>query len=579
MLGYRPAALIALLCLAAYGGTLSQRAYLHDDAWIVGRSALLDAGTAGAGTLVKTGYWEAAQGSAARVRQYRPLLMLTYLAQRLTTGRDARPMHAVNLLLHALACVLVLLVLRRRLSPAAAAAGALAFAVMPTHAEAVVALTGRSELLVFDLLLGAWLSLEGPATARRLAAGAALFLAALFVKEHALLFPLLLALSGWTFDGERPWSRGRRGVHALLLAAVAAYLLVRVGLLGIPFAGGEPYFADRLTAALTVSRFAFARYLWPSLTGLGLCPDFARPLIPDSPPGAPASWPPLLLLGGLYAAAAVALLRRRSERAFWLLAPSVFLLPTIHVLAPLDTIGAQRFLYLPSLGLAAGLGAAWARAHAARPRAALAAGLLLLAWQARACALYARSWSGGVPYYETVLACNPVSARARAAYGAELILAGRAAEGEARLAEAVRLSPGLALPYFNLARRAWERGDAARARSLIAQCLERDPGDADAWVLSALIAQAGGRDREAEESLRRALALAPWNPAANYNLARLELASGRAAESIPRWRAFARYAPQDPDAPRALDLARRLEATFSSRNRGLSPLPSGAPGL
>ncbi|MEQ1919301.1 MAG: hypothetical protein ABL955_08890, partial [Elusimicrobiota bacterium] len=218
----------ALLCLAAYGTTLKQRAYLHDDAEIIKANALLEAGTAGAGTLVATGYWEGARGVSAPVHEYRPLLMLSYLAQRLTTGRDARPMHAVNVLLHALTCGLVFLVLRRRLSAEAAAAGALAFAVMPTHAEAVASLTGRSELLTAGLLLGAWLLLEKPLTNRRFAAGVALFTAALYVKEHALLFPIFLALSDWTFDGERPWSPPRRRVHAALLASIGAYLILRL---------------------------------------------------------------------------------------------------------------------------------------------------------------------------------------------------------------------------------------------------------------------------------------------------------------------------------------------------------------
>ena len=567
MLGYRrvngTAALLAaasLLCLAAYGPTLTERAYLHDDAWIIGRNALLDAGPAGAGALLTTGYWEAAQGTATRVHEYRPLLMLTYLVQRLTTGAAAPPMHAANLLLHLLACALVFFVLRRKLSPPAAAAGTLAFAVMPTHAEAVAALTGRSELLTAALLLGAWLSLERPLTARRFAAGAALFTAALYVKEHALLFPLFLALSDWTFDGVAPWSRERRRVHAALLAAIAVYLLIRLAALGIPFGGGDAYFGDRLTAALTVSRFAVTRYLWPSLTGLGLCPDFARPLIADARPGAPGSWPPFMLLAGLYAAAGAALLKRRAAWAFWLCAPSLFLLPTAHVLAPLDTIGAQRFLYLPSLGLAAGLGALWARARAVRPRAALAAGLVVLAWQAWACASFSRAWRSPLPYYETVLACNPVSARARASYGAELILAGRPADGEAQLAESVRQAPGLALPLYNLARHAWDRGDAASAERWIAAALERDPAFADAWVLAGLAAQARGRAAEAEKNLRRALELLPWNPVAHYNLARIELASGRPAASIAHWRAFAKYAPQDPDAARALALALALEA-------------------
>lgn len=566
MLGYlrvqRPPvvlAAIALFCLGAYGATLTQKAFVHDDAWIVSGNALLDAGPAGAGPLLTTGYWEAVQGASARVREYRPLLMLTFLAQRLTTGRSAAPMHALNLLLHALTCALIYAVLRRRL-PAAAGAGALAFAVMPVHVEAVTALTGRSELLTAALLLGAWLLLDETAPPRRTAPGLALFSAALFVKEHALLFPLFLALSDWTFARALPWSARRRRAYAGLLAAIAAYLLLRLAVLGIPFAGGEPYFADRLTAALSVSRFAFTRYLWPSLTGRGLCPDFARPLLADAAPGSWSSWPPLLALAGLYAGAAAALLRRRAAWAFWLLAPSVFLLPTIHLLAPLDTIGAQRFLYLPSLGLAVLLGAAWAKAYARAPRAALAAGLALLCWQAAVCARAARAWRGPLPYYESVLACNPVSARARAAYGAELLQAGREPEGERQLAEAVRLAPGLALPYYNLARYAWQKNDPAEAERRIGESLARDPGVPDAWTLAGLIAQSRGRVPEAEARYRRALALAPWNPAANFNLARLDTMAGRRAQAAARWRAFARYAPHDPDAPRAAALARELSA-------------------
>lgn len=548
----------ALLCLAAYGATLTQRAYLHDDSWIIGENVLLDAGSPRA--LLTTGYWEAAQGAGAKVHEYRPLLMLTYLAQRLTTGRDARPMHAVNLLLHALVCALVFAALRRRLDSTAAAAGALAFAVMPSHAEAVAALTGRSELLAAALLLGAWLLFDR----RRAAAGLGLFFAALFVKEHALLFPIFLALSDWAFDGSAPWAPERRRVHAAMLALIAVYLVVRLGFLGIGFGGGEPYFADRLTAALTVARFAFEHYLRPSLTGGGLCPDYARPLIADARASAMLSWPPLLLLAGAYAAGAYALLTRRAAWAFWLCAPSLFLLPTAHVLLPLDTIGAQRFFYLPSLGLAAAFGVVWARARAASPRTAAVCGAVFLAGQAWTCAAFVRAWRGPLPYYEAVLACNPVSARARAAYGTELILAGRAQDGEAQLADSVRLSPGLALPYYNLARYAWSRGDAAETGRRAAQCLARDPSVTDAWVLSGLAAQAGKRAAEAEKDFRRALALAPWNTTANYNLARLLMAAGRPADSIPHWRAFARYAPQDPDADRARALADGLDARHAA---------------
>lgn len=568
MSGYKHAAFLFVLCLAGYGVTLGQKAYLHDDAWLVGDNAMIAAGAPGLGPLLGSDLWAAADGArmqrAKRPLLYRPLLQLTFFVQRAVTGRDARPLHAVNLLLHAAACWLAFLAFRRRLSEPAALAGAALFAVMPTHVEAVAAVTGRSEVLSAVLLLGAWLLLDGRPARARLAGATLLFTAALFVKEHSLLFPIALAAADWTFEGRTPWSRERRGAYAALFASIALYLVVRLGVARVAFSGGVPYFGDRLTAALTMSRFVLTRYLWPSLTGLGLCTDFAPPLIPYLRPGAPGSWPAFLALAALYAGAARALLLRRERWAFLLCASSLFLLPTTHVLASLNEIGAQRFLYLPSLGLAAGLGALWARARAARPRLALAAGAAVLALHAWSCAAYAATWSDGIPYYERALACNPVSARAHAAYGMKLAAAGRVAEGEAQLRDSVRLDANLPLPRYNLARLAWDRGDAREAEKRVAETLELDPAGADAWVLAAMVDEKFGRPAAAQARLRRALALAPWNAIAHFNLARLELAEGRAAESIPHWRAFVTYAPDDPDAARAKAIADELEARASA---------------
>src|SRR2546430_12357122 len=61
----------------------------------------------------------------------------------------------MNALWHGLVCVLVVLVLERWLSPAAAAAGGLIFALHPVHVEAVAGLVGRAEVLAAAGMLGA----------------------------------------------------------------------------------------------------------------------------------------------------------------------------------------------------------------------------------------------------------------------------------------------------------------------------------------------------------------------------------------------------------------------------------------
>ncbi len=600
---FRRGAAVAALALVCGAGTLGTTDFFQDDRALVGDNPLLRRGSAGLPDLLRSGYWEAALGTAAPVQEYRPVLMLTFLAHFLTTGPSAPPMHAANLLLHALACALLWAVLRRRLGETESFAAALVFAVLPVHTEAVSALTGRSELLTAVFLLGAWLCLEASppdgtgaplfiekgglrppgsgceprTTAARLGTGTTLFLLALLTKEHALLFPLILALSDWTFAGRLPWDPERRRVHARLAAALAGCLLLRWLLLPRLFHGGVDYFAGvpRMNALLTTARFAVEHYAAPALTGLGLCTDFSRPLIPDSGTGSPWAWACLLGLASFLGAAAAAL-RRRAPWAFWTLGPALFLLPTSHLLMPLDTLGAQRFLYIPSVGLCVGLGWLFARAAAARRRAAAVLGGGVLLWYASATVLRDReAWSSSLAYYSAAVRCNPVSVRSLAALGSAKLERGDAG-GEADLRRAAELGPRAAAPLYGLARLAWAdadraigRGSAAskvrqeaaeRTETLARQTLRADPGALDAWVLLALALEARGRLDEAQAALEKALSLRPWQPLAEYNLGRLHLRRGRPDLAWEHFERFARLAPGDPDAPRAAALAASLRA-------------------
>ncbi|MBI4678564.1 MAG: tetratricopeptide repeat protein [Elusimicrobia bacterium] len=571
---------LGLAAVAPLLGTLRTDGFIHDDRWIVAGNPLLSGGWKSVGALFTTGYWEAARGKSASVQEYRPVLMLTFLLQRMLTGAEPGPMHAVNLILHGLASILVFLALAGRMDGVAAAVAAVVFAVLPVHTEAVASLTGRSEVLAAALMLGAWLALDRkpPAsTASRVAAGCSLYAAAMLTKEHAVLFPMFLALSDRASGLGAPWSRERRGVYCALLGCVILYGALRLTVLSHAAQVGTPYFADtsRLSALLTLSRFAALRYLWPSLSGEGSCPDYSRPLIPDAGPSDSFAWLCLAGLAFLACAAAMDLFRRRpagkgAPWSFWALAPCVFLLPTSHLLVPLDTLGAERFLYFPSIGLAALMGLLWKKASAAAPWPAGLAAAALVAWYASSTAGKNEVWVSDLSYYAAAVDCNPVSARAHSALGQALVVRGRVEEGKLHLMKAIGLGPRIPQPYYNLARLAWDRRDYAGAESLLRRCLELDPMSPEAWVLLAVVAEKLGKASDSAAALARALAIHPGDPLAHYNFARLCLSRGLASEAAEHFSRFLELAPDDPQAAEIAGLVSRLNPAaddLSSRSK------------
>lgn len=539
--------LIAAAALACFAGTVLSRGFIRDDRALIAENPLLRQGWRAAPRLFTTGYWEAALGASAPIQEYRPLTTLSFLIERELFGARPGPMHAANALLHAAVCLLLFACLRRRLPEPAAGAAALVFAVLPAHAEAVSYLTSRSELFCALSLLGCWL-LTGGRGKPRLGFAALCFTAGLLSKESAAVIPAFLLLEDWVFEGRRPWDRERRGVTLMLAGVLAAYAAARFAVVPRSSAGA-PFFASRLDALRVWPAWTLKHYLWPAATGLGLCADFSRaggPLSLAHPSFFSLWLAPLLLLPPL-AAAAFALKRKRW--AFWLCGPLLFLLPTCPLLVPLDTIGAERFLYLPTLALAAGAGLLYARARAQNAAAARLALGALCAWYGGVLLLRNRVWLADRPYYEAACACNPASAKARTGLGEAKVQEGDFAGAQADWERASALDPALATPVYDRALLAFNSGDAAAAEQLALRAVKLEDGSSDAWLLLGLSLDQQGRRRSAEAALRRSLAILPDNAAARLDLGRLLAETGRPAEAATHLRRFVELAPDDPGAP------------------------------
>src|SRR6266545_1616328 len=144
------AAVLIAACILTYANGLGG-GFTYDDKAIVRDNPRIRS-PGNVSQIFATSYFGGPRGAGT---VYRPVLLLSYAVQWWIHGRQAVAFHAVNVLLHAGATLLLAaLLLRIAIPPAAAFAGALLFAVAPIHVEAVTSLVGRGEVLaaVFTLL-------------------------------------------------------------------------------------------------------------------------------------------------------------------------------------------------------------------------------------------------------------------------------------------------------------------------------------------------------------------------------------------------------------------------------------------
>jgi protein O-mannosyl-transferase len=325
---------------------------------------------------------------------YRPLTSISFALNYAMAGPQPVAFHAVNILLHAAATALVFALLIQRLPRHAAFAGAAVFAVHPVHVEAVANVVGRGELLAAIFLLAAcivWMR-GGPRTRTTRFGVPLLFFFGLLAKESVIVLPALLVLLDAAADRFRMIevaSYVRRNA-----VAAAGLVLAAVGYFALRAAALPVLTPTRLDPALAVAAPGAERLL----TALQAWPEFARllflpvTLLADYGPGVitPANGVTtmalvgaLLVTGSLLAGAYFFATRHTNAGAavLWFV---IAILPVSSLLIPIGVLVAERTLYIPSVALALGVGAAFAHASrdAARTRAAVfatCAAVILLA--------------------------------------------------------------------------------------------------------------------------------------------------------------------------------------------------------
>lgn len=296
---------------------------------------------------------------------YRPMTTLSFLFNYSVLGNAANPLgyHWVNLLLHILNVLLLYVIglrLMRSFWPSVFVAAI--WAVHPVLTESVTNIAGRADLLAGAALLsGFWMYLKsaessGYSRAAWLCGLTVVTTVGLFSKENSVAILGVILLYEFAMWKERKQIKGvLYGCLALLPALLAMWYQRSVVLANtspptILFVDnpltGAGFFAARLTAIKVLAKYIWL-LVWPAM----LSWDRSYNQIP-------------LVRGSLQDLFAfftigvvlliVAMLFTRNRLSFFFAGFAfVAIVPTSNLVILIGTIMAERFLYLPSIGLTA----------------------------------------------------------------------------------------------------------------------------------------------------------------------------------------------------------------------------------
>jgi len=319
------------------------------------------------------------------LKELRPFAALSFMIDARVWGGWAPGHRLTNLVLHLVTTALVVRLAWRYSEgqTRAALVAGLVFAFHPVHAETVAWITGRADLLgtaAALAFLAAAESYSATGGRRPLLLALAALGVGVFTKEFCLIVPLLLALRWALLDlgaGRAVWlNRARLFFGALCV--VALYAVARHAAFGRDVGTGFFGWNDAPAWNRQAGYWAWIIPVLPFTTGHE----------PANPPAMAVLRNLWLALAALTAAAlAITLTLRRNPAAaralffggFWWFATTVGLFVVVYF--------SPRHLYLPSVGIALGVGLALGTG---RLRAVLAGGVV--AWCAAAHVAALRPW-------------------------------------------------------------------------------------------------------------------------------------------------------------------------------------------
>lgn len=559
---------LAAITLAVFGQTARYEFVNFDDDLYV-----YDAPAIKAGLTIKG---IALAFTSTHARNWHPLATISHILDCQLYGLNAGRHHATNILLHIVAVLLLFRVLWQMTDAMwKSAIVAALFAVHPLHVESVAWVSERKDVLsavFFFLLLGAYVRYARCPSIARYLLVIVLFTAGLMSKPMLVSAPvILLLLDYWPLHRLRhrtPESKGREtekldvrtqwlGISRLIVEKIPLFFLSACSC-AITF-----MVQKRATGAIPPLPFlwrvenavaSYVIYIWQTLWPARLAIFYPHP--DDTLP----SWEVILALAFLLAITMAAIVFRRGRGYlfvgwFWYV---VMLLPVIGVIQVGEQGRADRYTYLPQIGLF--LLTVWGVGEVTGHRrstsriaiATVAAIIVALAWTAFVQASY---WRNSETLWTHALAvtCNNDFAHNNFGYlcadRGELDEAISHFEAAAKIRSRKRekhYNVGSAFVEMNLGDALARKGQSDEALLHYEQAIQLEPNYADAYYNRGNVLSAKGRFDEAIADLEKSLLIQPNDADAHTCLGNALLQRGSFKEAIAQYEMAVALAPEDP---------------------------------
>ena len=456
-------------------------------------------------------------------RYYRPLKLTAYALEYSVFGFHPAWWHLVNLLLNGGVVVAIYFLLRSLISnldghsetPLAASQlafwSAFLFAFHPVHVEAVAWIAAGNDLLCgLALVISLWFyhrARQGIRPKVAYAVSALFFLAALFSHETALTFPGVILAYDFFYRREsvgemvRAWRR-----YVLYAATLAIYMVARMHALGGFAPGGKSIpFAQMLWS---VPVFA-CRYLWKEIVPTGLNFWYSYGLTKT------IGWKPVLAMAVMIAGVGAAFWLRRRQPVlsvglawFWLT-----LWPSLD-LRKVSLFFADRYLYIPSIGLAVFAGWAWVWLRDLASRTSLRplayAGLaLLLGFYSFVLLRRLPVWHSDLRLWAETAEQSPRSVFPLSQAGSAYLKAGNPQKAIAYLRQALQIRPNLAYAHNDLGSAYSALGEQDAALQQMKLAIQLQPDFPTYWTDLAILYQIKKDWPQAAQACQRGLSFAP----------------------------------------------------------------------
>jgi len=469
---------------------------------------------------------------------YYPLTVLSFMVESELYGMNPAGFHFTNVVLHSLSVVLLFLLLRRITGTLWGSAFLAAiFAIHPIQVEAVAWVTGRKDVLsgVFFLLtVHAYLRYaDRPFSFWRYGLVFVLFAAGLMAKPMLVTLPcVLLLLDYWPLHRLRgagqhtqkervsPESSITKSFPLLLLEKTPFFLLSAVFCV-IPFfagsrlSGGSPVQQPEWSWRIGNTFISYATYLRQMVWPVGLAMPYPKTPHADLWVIASVLLLIVITMGVIWAAV---IKKSKAITVGWLWFVGM-LLPVSGAVRFLGVARADRFVYLPMIGILILIGGVFKTKRLRRSVA-----LLFLLFLAALSFVQTGYWRNNITLWTRSL----------------------------------ESTGGSAMAYINLGAVLYGEGELAAAEVCFFQALEVDPQDQQALYNLGIVLLNQSKVEEGLARFREVLVLNPDRFDANKALGGILLLQGNLEEGIEYTRRAFCVRPEDAETQRNLEEGQRL---------------------